>query len=91
VVDRRSSRGLSDALQVREGKEAKKNGSSCRASVPATGEVEKQLQGRRARVANPCRLVVSRRGSVAVINILELWAAVATAIYSRFPRCGEVN
>jgi hypothetical protein len=35
-------------------------------------------------VANPRRLVVSRRASVAVINILEFWAAVATAIYSRF-------
>jgi hypothetical protein len=35
-------------------------------------------------VANPCRLVVSRGASVAVINILDFWAAVATAIYSRF-------
>jgi uncharacterized membrane protein len=34
-------------------------------------------------------LCVSRRASVAVINILDFWAAVATAIYSRFPRCGE--
>jgi hypothetical protein len=36
-------------------------------------------------------LCVSRRASVAVINILDFWAAVATAIYSRFPRCGEMD
>jgi hypothetical protein len=36
-------------------------------------------------------LCVSRRGIVAVINILDLWAAVATAIYSRFPQCGEMD
>jgi hypothetical protein len=76
-----AERGLSDALQVRE---AKKNGSSCRASSARHWRSGRWLQGKRARVANPCRLVVSRRVSVAVINILDFWAAVATAIYSRF-------
>ena len=62
--------------------------------MPATREVKDSCRAKGHVWLNPCRLVVLSLvgpASVAVINILEFWAAVATAIYSRFSQYEEMH